>query len=103
MRNDLLMKLEKDEDYFYFLRENPNWHKILSRDRSFVFNSKKDGYNVPGINRLGYKSTNENIDKNIEVAKKLHKECIEPLYDIIKKYTRKNKVPRCLKDFDIRH
>ncbi len=79
------------------------YYKILSRDRSFVFNSKKDGYNVPGINRLGYKSTNENIDKNIEVAKKLHKECIEPLYDIIKKYTRKNKVPRYLKDFDIRH
>ncbi len=32
MRNDLIMKLEKDEDYFIFLRENPSWHKILSRD-----------------------------------------------------------------------
>ena len=79
------------------------YYKILSRDRSIEFNSKIDGYNVPGISRLGFKSTNENIDKNIEVAKKLHKEFIEPLYDIIKRYKKKNKIPRYLKDFDIKH
>ena len=32
MRNEILMYLEKDEDYFIFLRENPNWHKLLSRN-----------------------------------------------------------------------
>ncbi len=32
MRSDIIAKLEKDEDYFIFLRENPIWHKRLSRN-----------------------------------------------------------------------
>ena len=31
MRNDIIVTLEKDNDYFIYLRENPYWHKILSR------------------------------------------------------------------------
>ncbi len=30
MRNDVLLKLSKEEDYFIFLRENPDWHIKLS-------------------------------------------------------------------------
>ncbi len=30
MRNEIIQQLNTDEDYYYFLRENPLWHKILS-------------------------------------------------------------------------
>ncbi len=34
MRSEILIQLQKDYDYFIFLRENPTWHKILTRDPS---------------------------------------------------------------------
>ena len=37
MRNDLIIYLERDMDYFIFLRENPSWHKILSRNIYWFF------------------------------------------------------------------
>ena len=30
MRSEIIYKLNLDEDYYYYLRENPLWHKILS-------------------------------------------------------------------------
>ena len=30
MRSEIIYKLNSDEDYYYYLRENPLWHKILS-------------------------------------------------------------------------
>lgn len=30
MRNEIIQQLNTDDDYYYFLRENPLWHKILS-------------------------------------------------------------------------
>ncbi len=30
MRSEIIYQLNSDEDYYYYLRENPIWHKILS-------------------------------------------------------------------------
>ena len=30
MRNDVIMFLSRNEDYFIFLRENPQWHRELT-------------------------------------------------------------------------
>ena len=30
MRSEIIYQLNVDEDYYYYLRENPLWHKILS-------------------------------------------------------------------------
>ena len=31
MHSSVIMTLEKNEDYFHFLREKPYWHRQLSR------------------------------------------------------------------------
>lgn len=68
MRSDLLMKLEKDEDYFYFLRENPNWHKILSRDPE-EFSTFLEEYKLKRRKRFVDKV--EDISMMITLAKEL--------------------------------
>ena len=30
MRSEIITQLDSDIDYWLYLRENPNWHKILS-------------------------------------------------------------------------
>ena len=30
MRSEIIYQLNNDEDYFFYMRENPIWHKILS-------------------------------------------------------------------------
>ncbi len=30
MRSEIIYQLNSDEDYYYYMRENPIWHKILS-------------------------------------------------------------------------
>ncbi len=30
MRSEIIVQLNNDEDYYYYLRENPLWHKILA-------------------------------------------------------------------------
>lgn len=30
MRSEIIYQLNIDDDYYYYLRENPLWHKILS-------------------------------------------------------------------------
>ncbi len=32
MRSEIIMALDKDVDYYVFMRENPKWYRILSRD-----------------------------------------------------------------------
>ena len=68
MRNDLLIYLEKDVDYFIFLRENPQWHKILSRDIS-KFSDFLDEYKVKRRKRLVDKM--EDISMMISLVKEL--------------------------------
>lgn len=75
------------------------YYKIMSRNGNQEFSSKKDWFNISGTYGSGTISTNENPDKNIEVAQKLHKRNIEPLYEIIKRSAKKNKYPRYLKGF----
>ena len=68
MRNDLLMKLDHDEDYFYFLRENPHWHKILSRDPE-EFSSFLEEYKLKRRKRFVDKV--EDLSMMITLAKEL--------------------------------
>lgn len=30
MRSEIIYQLNMDQDYFFYLRENPIWHKVLS-------------------------------------------------------------------------
>ena len=32
MRSEILTQLDKNNDYYMFLRENPTWYKILNRN-----------------------------------------------------------------------
>lgn len=32
MRSDVIMSLDKNIDYYIFLRQYPKWHRILSRN-----------------------------------------------------------------------
>ena len=68
MRSDILMKLEKDEDYFYFLRENPSWHKILSRNPE-EFTTFLEEYKLKRRKRFVDKV--EDISMMITLAKEL--------------------------------
>ena len=36
MKNDLILLLESNPDYWKFLRERPYWHRILSVDSSKI-------------------------------------------------------------------
>ena len=68
MRHDLILYLEKDMDYFLFLREYPKWHKILSRDIT-QFNSFLEDYKIKRRTRLVDKI--EDISMMISLAKEL--------------------------------
>ncbi|MBE6143620.1 MAG: hypothetical protein E7177_06550 [Erysipelotrichaceae bacterium] len=68
MRNDLLIYLEQDLDYFLFLRENPYWHKSLSRNVNEFKNFLED-YKTKRRKRLVDKM--EDISLMISLAKEL--------------------------------
>ena len=68
MRNDLIIYLERDMDYFIFLRENPSWHKILSRN-IYVFNNFLEDYKVKRRKRFIDKV--EDLSLMISLAKEL--------------------------------
>lgn len=36
MRSEVIVLLDKDIDYYYYLRENPNWYLLLNRDPSLI-------------------------------------------------------------------
>lgn len=75
------------------------YYKITSRDGTIVFDWKKEGYNIVGNYGLGSISSNEDPEDNVKVAKKLHKKSIVPLCEIIKRYAKRNKYPKYLKEF----
>lgn len=68
MRNDVLIYLNKDIDYYIYLRENPLWYKKLNRDprllRSFL-----DEYKTRRRKRIIDKI--EDITLMINLAKEL--------------------------------
>jgi hypothetical protein len=68
MRNEILMYLEKDEDYFIFLRENPNWHKLLSRNIN-EYNRFIEEYKIKRRKRIIDKI--EDVSMLISLAKEL--------------------------------
>ena len=68
MRNDLIIYLERDMDYFMFLRENPSWHKILSRN-IYEFNNFLEDYKVKRRKRFIDKV--EDLSLMISLAKEL--------------------------------
>lgn len=51
MRNDLLIYLDKDLDYYLFLRENPIWHLRLSRNVN-EFSEFLEDYKIKRRKRL---------------------------------------------------
>ena len=68
MRNDLIIYLEREMDYFIFLRENPSWHKILSRN-IYEFNNFLEDYKVKRRKRFIDKV--EDLSLMISLAKEL--------------------------------
>lgn len=68
MRNDIHMYLDRDQDYYLFLREYPRWHKILSRNIN-EFNNFLDDYKVKRRKRLVDKM--EDLSLMISLAKEL--------------------------------
>lgn len=68
MRNDLIIYFERDMDYFIFLRENPSWHKILSRN-IYEFNNFLEDYKVKRRKRFIDKV--EDLSLMISLAKEL--------------------------------
>ncbi len=68
MKNEIIMKLEKDEDYFIFLRENPIWHKKLSRNPEEL-NAFLDEYKLK--RRKRFKDKMDDLSMMITLAKEL--------------------------------
>lgn len=68
MRNDIHMFLDRDVDYYIFLRENPYWHKILSRNIS-EFNNFLEDYKTKRRKRLVDKM--EDLSLMISLAQEL--------------------------------
>ena len=68
MRNEILMYLEKDEDNFIFLRENPNCHKLLSRNIN-EYNRFIEEYKIKRRKRIIDKI--EDVSMLISLAKEL--------------------------------
>lgn len=68
MRSEILTQLDKDNDFYMFLRENPEWHRILTRDptryREFL-----DEYKVKRRKRLVDKI--DDLSMMITLAKEL--------------------------------
>ena len=68
MRNELLMFFNKDEDYYIFLRENPIWHKRLSRNIN-EYNNFIEDYKTKRRKRIVDKL--EDISLLVSLAKEL--------------------------------
>lgn len=68
MRNDLILYFERNVDYFIFLRENPYWHKKLSRNIS-EFNNFLEDYKVKRRKRFVDKI--EDLSLMLSLAKEL--------------------------------
>ena len=68
MRNDLMIYLDKDIDYYLFLRENPIWHLRLSRN-VYEFSEFLEEYKIKRRKRLVDKM--EDLSLMISLAQEL--------------------------------
>ncbi len=68
MRNDIIIYLERDPDYFLFLREFPLWHRKLSRNVN-EFNNFLEDYKIKRRKRFVDKM--EDLSLMISLAKEL--------------------------------
>ena len=68
MRDEILRYLSKDEDYFIFLRENPLWHKKLSRNIN-EYNNFMEDYKIKRRKRIIDKI--EDVSMLLSLAKEL--------------------------------
>lgn len=68
MRNDVIMLLSKDQDYFIYLRENPYWHRELSFNPSSLKRFIEE-YKIKRRKRLIDKV--EDISMMLSLAKEL--------------------------------
>ena len=68
MRNDIIILLNKDNDYYVFLRENPHWHRELSFNPSLIKNFFEE-YKTKRRKRLVDRL--EDITTMISLAKEL--------------------------------
>lgn len=68
MRSEIITQLDKNNDYYMFLRENPKWYKVLTREpdrfREFV-----DDYKVKRRKRVVDKI--DDLSMMITLAKEL--------------------------------
>lgn len=68
MRSEILIQLQKNYDYFLYIRENPSWHKILTRDPTRI-KDFFDEYKVKRRKRLVDKI--DDLSMMITLAKEL--------------------------------
>ena len=68
MRNDIHMYLDRNQDYYLFLRENPYWHKLLSRNIN-DYNRFIEEYKIKRRKRIIDKI--EDVSMLISLAKEL--------------------------------
>ena len=68
MRNDIILFLERDNDYFVFLRENPMWYKRLNRNPQLLKDFLEE-YKIKRRKRVIDKL--EDIALKINLAKEL--------------------------------
>lgn len=68
MHSSVIMELDKDEDYYDFLREKPYWHRQLSRHPEML-NEFKEDYKTLRHKRFVDKI--ENISMMMTLAKEL--------------------------------
>ena len=68
MRSEILTQLDKNKEYYMFLRENPTWYKILNRDPT-KFKDFIDEYKVKRRKRVVDKI--DDLSMMITLAKEL--------------------------------
>lgn len=68
MNYDILLKLQKDEKYLKFLRENSNWYKELNRNPEsydYFVKKMKEKYKLRKIDKV------DNIVETIDLMSKI--------------------------------
>ncbi|MBQ4263781.1 MAG: hypothetical protein IJB83_06060 [Bacilli bacterium] len=68
MNYDVLLKLQKDEKYLKFLRENSNWYKELNRNPEsydYFVKKMKEKYKLRKIDKV------DNIVETIDLMSKI--------------------------------
>ena len=68
MHSSVIMELDKEEDYYQFLREKPYWHRQLSRHPEMI-NEFKDDYKI--VRRKRFVDKIEDISMIMTLAREL--------------------------------